>query len=210
MLESSSHTTSELRFLSADNPTDEWRLIAPREDNIEYYADHRNGLFYIRVNDRGRNFRLVTAPADASGRENWTEIIPHRDEVMLEDADLFASFFIAVEREDGLPRLRVHRFSGEGPEAAPTSDIQFPEPVYSASPYTNRESVTAKYRYGYQSLVTPGSVYEYDVDSGASTLLKQQEVPGGFDRSLYAVRTRLCHRLRRRPYSRLAGFPPRP
>ena len=185
LLESASHTTSEQRFLSADDPTGAWTLIAARRDEHEYYADHRNGLFYIRTNDRGRNFRFVTAPVEAPAPDNWTEVIAHRPEVMLEDVDLFASFYVACERADGLPKLRVARFAGEGVEAGPAIDIGFPEPVYSAHPHTNREFVTTKFRYSYQSLVTPGSVYEYDVETGASTLLKQQEVPGGFDRELY-------------------------
>ena len=183
--ESASHTTSEQRFLSADDPTGAWTLIAARKDEHEYYADHRNGLFYIRTNDAGRNFRFVTTPVESPGPQNWTEIIAHRGDVMLEDVDLFASFYVACEREDGLPRLRVARFVGDGVEAGPAVDIGFPEPVYSAHPHTNREFVTTKFRYSYQSLVTPGSVYEYDVETGASTLLKQQEVPGGFDRDLY-------------------------
>ena len=164
LLESASHTTSEQRFLSADDPTGAWTLIAARQDEHEYYADHRNGLFYIRTNDRGRNFRLVTAPVASPAPENWTEVIAHRPEVMLEDVDLFASFYVACERADGLPRLRVARFAGEGVEAGPAVDIGFPEPVYSAHPHTNREFVTTKFRYSYQSLVTPGSVYEYDVE----------------------------------------------
>jgi len=186
LLESASHTTSEQRFLWADDPAGEWTLIAARLDEHEYSADHRNGLFYIRTNDKGRNFRLVTAPAGAPGSENWTELIAHRADVMLEDIDLFASFYVACERADGLPRLRVARFAGEGAEARQAVDIAFPEPVYSAHPHTNREFVTTKFRYSYKSLVTPGSVYEYDVETGDSTLLKQQEVPGGFDRELYA------------------------
>ena len=87
-------------------------MISPREDEHEYSIDHRNGLWFIRTNDRGRNFRLVTAPVATPGRENWTELIPHRDDVMLEDVDLFAGFFVACEREDGLPRLRLWRFAG--------------------------------------------------------------------------------------------------
>ena len=87
------------------------------EDEHEYSLDHRNGLWFIRTNDRGRNFRLVTAPVATPGREHWSELIPHRDAVMLEEVDLFAGFFIACEREDGLPRLRVWHFAGAGPEA---------------------------------------------------------------------------------------------
>jgi oligopeptidase B len=105
---------------------------------------------------------------------------------MLEEVDLFANFFIACEREDGLPRLRLWSFSGDGPAAARTSEIAFPEPAYSAHTHINRVFNTATFRYGYQSLVTPSSVYEYNVASGASTLLKQLEIPGGFDRTLYA------------------------
>jgi oligopeptidase B len=185
ILESASHTTSEERFLSADDPSGEWRLIAERQDNIEYYADHRNGLLYIRTNDTGRNFRLVVAPAESPGKENWVEILSHRGDVMLEDIDLFATFYVAAERADGLPKLRVLRFTADGPDTAAYQEILFPEPVYSAHPHTNREFITNKYRYSYQSLVTPGSVYEYDIETADSELLKQQEVPGGFDRELY-------------------------
>ncbi len=186
LLQSASHTTSEEHFLCADEPAGEWTLIAARQDYIEYYADHRNGSFYIRLNDAGRNFRLVAMPVASLDRENWTEIIPHRADVMLEDVDLFASFYVASERANGLPTLRLVRFSGEGTATTEDRAIAFPEPVYSAHPGTNREFVTDKYRYSYQSLVTPGSVYEYDLETGASTLLKQQEVPGGFDRELYS------------------------
>jgi oligopeptidase B len=186
VMESASHTTSEARVLAADNPTGAFALIAPREDEHEYSVDHRNGLWFIRTNDRGRNFRLVTAPVATPSREYWTELMPHRDAIMLEDVDLFAGFFIACEREDGLPRLRLWKFADEGPEAAQTSEIAFPEPAYSAYPHINRIFETTTFRYAYQSLVTPSSVYEYDVTTGASTLLKQIEIPGGFDRALYA------------------------
>lgn len=189
ILESGSHITSEAQFLHADDPTGQFRLIAPRRDEHEYSVDHRNGLWFIRTNDKGRNFRLVTTPADPSGavpgEDTWTELLPHRDQVMLEDVDLFAGFFIACEREAGLPRLRLWRFSGDGPAAAPAGEIAFPEPAYSASPHINRIFDTRTFRYAYQSLVSPSSVYEYDLASGASTLLKQVEIPGGFDRTLY-------------------------
>jgi len=186
VLESGSHTTTECRILPADQPTGDFTLISPREDEHEYSVDHRNGQWFIRTNDRGRNFRLVTAPVDAPSRENWVERIPHRDTVMLEDIDLFANFFVACEREDGLPRLRLWKFRDETPAANPAGEIAFPEPAYIASPGINRIWETKLFRYGYQSLVTPGSVYEYDLESRESTLLKQQEVPGGFDRTLYA------------------------
>jgi oligopeptidase B len=186
VLESASHTTTECRILPADAPGGGFRLVAAREDEHEYSVDHRNGLLYIRTNDRGRNFRLVTTPVATPGREHWTELIPHRDAIMLEDVELFAGFFVAAEREDGLPRLRLWKFMGEGPDAAPAAEIAFPEPAYSAQPHVNRIFDTATFRYGYQSLVTPSSVYEYDLRTGSSRLLKQVEIPGGFDRTLYA------------------------
>ncbi|MGA2086900.1 MAG: S9 family peptidase [Terracidiphilus sp.] len=186
VLESASHTSSEYRVLLADEPEGAFTLISPREDEHEYSIDHRNGLWFIRTNDRGRNFRLVTAPVTSPGREHWSELIPHRETVMLEDVDLFAGFFVACEREDGLPRLRIGRFTGDGPEFAPAGEIAFPEPAYSAQPHINRIFETPTFRYAYQSLVTPSSVYEYDVVTSVSTLLKQLEVPGGFDRALYA------------------------
>jgi oligopeptidase B len=186
VLESASHTTSESWVLEASKPEGKFSLISPRQDEHEYSIDHRNGLWFIRTNDTGRNFRLATAPVVTPDRAHWTERIAHRDGVMLEDVELFAGFFIACEREDGLPRLRVWRFAGQGPEAEKAGEIAFPEPAYSAQPHVNRVFDTPSFRYGYQSLVTPSSVYEYEVATGSSTLLKQQEVPGGFDRALYA------------------------
>jgi oligopeptidase B len=186
VMESASHITTESWVLPADNPEGAFTLISPRQDEHEYSIDHRNGLWFIRTNDRGRNFRLVTAPVGTPEREHWTERIPHRADVMLEEVDLFAGFFVACEREDGLPRLRLWKFDGHGPEAAPAGEIAFPEPAYSAQPHINRVFEATTFRYAYQSLVTPSSVYEYEVATGASTLLKQLEVPGGFDRTLYA------------------------
>jgi oligopeptidase B len=184
-IESGSHTTSESRFFSAHTPLQIPVLIAPRRDNIEYYGDHRNGLLYIRANDRGRNFRLVTAPVTTPDTDHWTEQIPHREDVMLEDVSLFAGFAVASERHRGLEHLRVLHFAGEGPEFAREAEIRFPEPAYSVHVSGNREFETTLLRYSYQSLVTPASVFDYDVVTGESELKKEQEVPGGFDRTLY-------------------------
>ena len=190
LVESASHITSEWWVLPANEPLGKFTPICPRENSHEYFVDHRNGQWFIRTNDHGRNFRLVIVPEATPGREHWTEVIPHRESVMLEEVDLFAGFFIACEREEGLPRLRVWRFDGDGTGfgegAASAGEIAFPEPAYSAYPHINRVFDTSAFRYAYESLVTPSSVYEYNVASGASTLLKQQEVPGGFDRALYA------------------------
>jgi len=186
VLESASHTTTEERFVLSATPDADFTLIAPRRDNIEYYIDHRDGLFFIRTNDQGRTFRLVTAPVSHPGIENWTELIEHRPDVMLEEVDLFQRFYVACERKNGLEHLRIVRFTGDGLATQFEQEIAFPEPAYSAHPHVNRIFDATTYRYAYQSLVTPSSVYEYDVSSGESKLLKQLEVPGGFDRTLYA------------------------
>jgi oligopeptidase B len=183
--ECASHTASEARFLPADSPLSEFTLIAPRRDTIEYYPDHRYGLLYIRTNDRGRNFRLVTAPVQTPGSEHWTEQIAHREDVMLEDISLFSKVAVASERHGGLEHLRVLYFHDDSPRIAREAEIRFPEPAYSVHLSSNREFEADLLRYSYQSLVTPASVFDYDIDSGTSLLKKQQEVPGGFDRSLY-------------------------
>jgi oligopeptidase B len=185
VLESASHTASEEQFLPAADPEGRWTLIEPRRENIEYYSDHREGLWYIRVNDTSRTFRLVTAPLATPGRDHWHELIAHREDVMLEELELFQSFAVLVERSNGLPHLKVMFFDNHGAFTGPSPEIAFPEPTYSAHPHVNREFVTDTFRYGYQSLVSPTSVYEYNVSTGQSTLLKELEVPGGFDRSLY-------------------------
>ncbi len=179
-LQITSHTTAEARMLDADNPNGEWKMIAPRQQDVEYYPDHHGDQLYIRTNDKGRTFRLVEAPVSAPGKENWKEVIPVRPDVMLNDIEVFADFYVLVERENGLPQLTVVNFANGDKKR-----ITYPEPVYTSSPQTNREYKTKMFRYGYQSLVTPASVFDYDVEKNTSTLLKQTEVPGGYDASKY-------------------------
>jgi oligopeptidase B len=185
LMEAGSHTTSECSYLPADTPGGVFLVIAPRVDEQEYSVDHRDGLFYIRVNDTGKNFRVVTVPVDGGGREEWKELIAEDKNVPLEDFDLFADFCVLSKRELGLTTLEVAPFDTGG-SVGVAKKISFPEPTYTAAGNINREFTTDKFRYSYQSLVSPASIYEYDVASGDSTLLKQQEVPGGFDSSLYA------------------------
>ncbi len=181
LLESGSHTTTETRYLRADDPTGEWKLLAAREQDIEYYAGHIDDSFYIHTNDTGRNFRLVTAPVAAPARENWKELEPLREDVMLQGFRAFEKFYVLFELENGLPQLTlVDLRSGK------RQRIKFPEPVYYAQPQINREFGAEKFRYSYYSLVTPPSVFDYDIATGASELLKQNEVPGGYNPALYA------------------------
>jgi len=185
MVEAGSHTTNEWRFLSSTQPSEEFRIIAPRTDEQEYYPDHRDGIFYIRTKDAGKSFRVVTAPVASPGRSSWAELLPLDPEAPLEDVDLFQSFLVTTRRKLGLPLLEVRRFDTANHLAAGSS-IDFPEPAYSAGGHTNPEFDTRAYRYSYTSLVSPASVYEYDIEQSTSHLLKQQEVPGGFDSSRYA------------------------
>ncbi|MGH9518078.1 MAG: prolyl oligopeptidase family serine peptidase, partial [Terriglobales bacterium] len=194
ILESASHTTTESLALAAHRPHDPFTLIVPRLDEHECSLDHRNGQWFIRTNDRGRNFRLVTAPVAkpiaTPLREHWTELIPHRNDVMLEDIDLFAAFFVAAERQEGLPRLRLWRFPtedvAENSAASPAGEITFPDPAYSAHAHVNRVFAATTFRYAYESLTTPASVFQLDLATSTTILLKQQPVPGGFDSGLYA------------------------
>ncbi|MBS1816068.1 MAG: S9 family peptidase [Acidobacteria bacterium] len=186
LLEIGSHTTSEYRYLRSDAPEEEFKLIAERRAEEEYYVDHRDGLFYIRTNDAGKNFRVVTAPVATPTREHWTELIPLRADVVLDDFDVFQHFAVSSEKVEGLERLVVLPFSGNS-LAKEGRDVSFPEPAYTAALHANRMFDATSFRYSYQSHVSPASVFEYDVETGKSTLLKQQEVTGGFDRTQYAA-----------------------
>ncbi len=185
LLESGSHTTNECSYLPAETPDGVFRVIAPKVDEQEYYVDHRDGLFYIRTNDTGKNFRVVTAPVDGGGRESWVGLITEDKEAPLEDFEVFDSFCVSCRRRLGLPTLTVTKFD-DGGKLGESREIAFPEPAYTAGAHVNREFETQAFRYSYQSLVSPASVYEYDVEAGTSKLLKQQEVPGGFDSARYA------------------------
>jgi oligopeptidase B len=179
---SASHTTSEVRYIPASQPAAEWKVMEPRKPDVEYYPDHNGDFFYIRVNDTGRNFRLVKAPVADPRSANWQEVIPHRANVMLDDTDFFKNYYVLTERENGLPQIRVADLA-----TGQSRRIEFPEPAYASYPAQNREYDTSKFRYGYQSFITPRSVFEYDMATGKSTLLKQKEVPGGYDRNRYEV-----------------------
>jgi oligopeptidase B len=180
-LVSASHTTSEARYIAADQPGAEWKVMEPRKQDVEYYPDHNGDFFYLRVNDTGRNFRLVKAPVADPRRANWQEVVPERPDVMLRDVDFFKNYYVSYERQDGLPQIRVTDL-----KSGKSRRIEFPEPAYLSYGYINAEYDTNKIRYGYQSFITPPSVFEYDMASGASVLLKQKEVPG-YDRSRYQV-----------------------
>ena len=181
VLVSFSSTTSENRYVPADRPGEAPTLLLPRRENHEYYVEHRGDRFFIRTNDTGKNFRLVSAPIADARVENWSELVPARKDVMLEGVECFANFNVLQERRQGVPQLRiVDAKSGE------SHDVVFPEPVYSISGDSNEEFDATKFRLSYESFVRPKTVYDYDVASRKLELLKQQEVLGGYDPAKYA------------------------
>jgi oligopeptidase B len=181
-LVSRSHTTTEARYIPATQPDGNWKILEPRKQGIEYYPDHNADSFYIRVNDTGRNFRLVKAPVTDPGSQNWHEVMAQNPGIMLDDTDFFKNFCVIYERESGLPQIRVIDLRN-----GQAKRIAFPEPAYAAYSYVNRVYDTTDFRYGYQSPITPPSVFSYDMEKGTSTLLKQKEVPGGYDPKKYEV-----------------------
>ncbi|MCU1242817.1 MAG: Oligopeptidase [Candidatus Acidoferrum typicum] len=198
LLTVASHTTSEVRFLPATQPGAAFRLIAPREDEHEYYVDHHpgwtgdssGGVFYIRTNSGGRTFRLVTTDVDDPRRDTWREFIPNRPDVMVASTQAFESHLVLYEREGGLPYLRIVPLGTgardrEGDVLASSRRIEFAEPVYNASPGANPEFVTDYFRFQYESFITPRSVFDYDLRTGQQILRKQQPVLGGYDPSQY-------------------------
>jgi oligopeptidase B len=177
---SASSNTTEVRYLPSDQAAAEPHLVLPREVEHQYFVEHRDGRFFIRTNKDATNYRLVTAQAADPRPRNWKELIPHRPDVLLEDVQVFAHHCVVGEREAGLQKRRVIDLKTDQ-----VHNIEFPEPVYAVSPDINPEFQTARFRYRYQSLVTPDSVFEYDMDSRKSKLLKQTEVRGGYDPSRY-------------------------
>ena len=178
-----SHTTSETRFVPAGQTRGDWKTILPRQPEVEYETDHHQDLFYLRINDRGRNFRLISVPAADPGEGGVREVLSCRPGVMLEGVEFFARHYARWERSEGLPRLVVTEL-----ESGESFSVPFPEPAYEITPAVNAEFNTGALRYNYVSLVTPRSVYELDMDARSSLLLKREEVLAGYDPEQYESR----------------------
>jgi oligopeptidase B len=181
-LDADSHTASEVRFLAANEPDGPFRVFLPRAPELEYEIDHGGSSFWIRINDRGRNYRLARCPLDAIAKDAWTEVLPHRDAVNLAGIEAFAGHLVAYERDGGLERFVVHAL-----ESGDAHAIAFPEPAYSSVPDINAEFTTTTFRFRYQSMVTPPSIYDYDMATRDKTLMKRVEVLGGYDPARYTV-----------------------
>ena len=172
--------STEYRYLDADAPDGSFTVFLPRARDHEYHLDHYRDRFYIRTNRDARNFRLMEAADGQAEPDAWSELIPHREDVLLGRFELFTDHLVVQERHGGLVRMRVRPWVGDG-----AHDIAFDEPTYDAYLSTNREGDTRVLRFGYESLTTPVSTYDYDMVTRTRTLLKREEVLGDFDRSRY-------------------------
>ena len=180
LLYSASHTTTEAQVLDSATPAGSWRVVAPRIQDREYDLDHHGDRFFIRTNYRAKNFRVVTAPVADPSPANWTEVLPVRDDVVVEGVECFSAHWVAWERHDGLARIRIADTATDQ-----VRYVEFPEVVYDAGPGMNAEWDSHQLRYRYESFVTASSVYEFDMAAGRSELLKRKEVLGDYDPTRY-------------------------
>ena len=182
LIASSQTVSTEYRCLDAARPDGAFEVFWPRARDHEYEVDHYRDRFYVRTNHRARNFRLMETEAPGTAPERWVEVVRHRDDVLLESFALFRDHLLLQERCGGLTRLHVRPWSGDG-----AHDIAFEEPVYDVHLSVNREADTRLLRFGYESLTTPLSIYDYDLRARSRALLKREEVLGGFDPADYAA-----------------------
>lgn len=175
------HVTSEIRVLEAAEPSAPPRLVAERQAGHEYDLEHADDRFFIRTNDRHKNFRIVTAPLDDPGQDSWRELIAGSDRHYIQDLTCFKDFFVIEERLDGLDQVRVRDYDGA------EHSVAFPEASYAAGLGNVSEFEVDTIRLGYTSMVTPGTVYDYEVAVRRLTTLKVQEIPSGYDAGRYVT-----------------------
>jgi oligopeptidase B len=180
LLDISSHSTSEVRFVSADHPENPFSMVQPRAPGVEYTVTHHDDRFFITTNDGAPNFRLVEAPVASPGREHWAPVLPYRSAVKLDATDAFKEHLVIYERASGLRQIRVLDLISGGEHL-----VSFPEPVYTVRSHANPEFDTTLLRFTYTSLVTPSSVVDYDMAQHTWAVRKQTEVLGGYDPTLY-------------------------
>ena len=182
MVASSQTLSTEFRYLDADQPTGELQVFLPRERDHEYSVDHFGDHFYIRTNWDAKNFRLMKTPVDNTSRDSWTEVIPHRDDTYFSSFTPFKDHLVVGERHAGLINMRIIPWDGSEEHS-----IDFGESAYLAYAQANPDFDTTVLRYGYTSMTTPNSIYDYDMVTREKTLLKRQEVVGGFEPSDYVT-----------------------
>ena len=181
LLQLKSNTTSEIHYLDADRPSRHFRVIEPRRQDVEYYVHHGTDRFFIRTNDRAKNFRLMEAPVADPSRRRWKEVIPHDEDVLLEAVSVFQNHLASWTRAGGLEHIRIRDL-----HSGRTHEVEFDEPVYSISGAWNPAFRTSTLRFVYNSLTTSRSVFDYDMDAKTRELKKRYEVLGGYDPADYA------------------------
>ncbi len=174
--------TYEMRILASDQPEGAFKVVLPREKGHKYEVDHRDGLLYIRTNKGAKEFRIVTAPVDNPAESAWKPFVESRKGVTVEGVDLFKGHAVVTEKQDGLNRFRIFDFA-----KGTWREVTFPESVYAAFAGGTPDYASPRFRFTYQSMVTPSSVYDCDMATGGQTLLKRQEVLGGYDPKDYAT-----------------------
>jgi oligopeptidase B len=178
-IESASHATSETRYAPADRPESAFRIVRPRTKGIEYDVTHRGDRFYLVTNKGARNFQLVSVPTSDPSMA-WQVVIPPTESIKVDAVEAFAGHLVVHEREGGLPQVRIIDI-----DAGMSHRVAFPEPVYNVRRHANPEWNSRVVRFTYTSLVTPASVVDYDMDTQAWALRKEQIIPSGYDRTLY-------------------------
>ena len=181
-IESGSTLTTVYRILNADNPDGKFEIFQKRIRGVEYSINHYKDSFYIMTNaDDAENFKLMKTPETATSKENWKEVLAHREDVLLEDIEIFANYLVVEERSNGLNKIRIMPWSGEGEYYLP-----FESETYTAYTTTNVDFDTEILRYGYQSLATPSSVIDFNMRTKEKEIKKEQQVLGGkFDKNNY-------------------------
>ena len=174
--------STEAQFLNADNPTGSLQMIQPRERDLEYSVSHFGDHFYILTNkDEATNFKLMKTPVSAPTKNNWVDVIPHREDTLLEDFSIFKEYLVLEERTDGLSKVRIKRW-----DAKEDYYLPFNEETYSVGVYSNPDFDTNTLRYSYNSFTTPASVIDFNMADKSKEVKKEQEVLGGkFDKNNY-------------------------
>jgi oligopeptidase B len=180
LLKLESNSTTEVWYLDANQPLEKFKLIHPRQHKMEYYVEHHGDKFYIMTNDQAVNFKVMAAPVARPAKPNWRDVLPHREHVKVDGIDPFENHLVVYERENGLRKIRVTDLRNQS-----FHYVTFEEPVYSIRPGANPEFHTNILRFNYSSLITPESVFDYNLEDQTRELKKQTEVLGGYDLSRY-------------------------
>lgn len=182
-IESEGTLSSEVRYLPADNPNGEFKVFQPRMKDVLYSVTALEDRFLIVTNaDGAKNFKVVQTPLDKTTKENWKDYIPHREDVLVQGIDEFKNYLVVSERKSGLTNLSIHNLNDNS-----VHNLDFGEEAYAVHPSVNREYDTEVVRYGYTSMVTPSSTFDYNMRTREKTLLKQQEVLGGYNPEDYVT-----------------------